>query len=107
MCGDPYNPIANSVSSGLTPAPSRGTSELQAWPGERWSEMKLVDRESIDKVDVRHMTEDELALRGIRLINREEVILQCLNCEETWEPVLDFSGKLPPGYWHCPSGCNQ
>jgi hypothetical protein len=69
--------------------------------------MKVLDRVCLDKVDVRRMTEDALARLGIRLINREEVILQCLNCEETWEPVLDCSGKLRPGYWHCPAGYNR
>jgi hypothetical protein len=67
--------------------------------------MRVRDRVCLDKVDVRHMTEAELGRMGIRLINREEVILQCLNCEETWEPSLDCSGKLPVGYWHCPAGC--
>jgi hypothetical protein len=67
--------------------------------------MRVLDRVCLDKVDLRHMTEDELGRLGIRLINREEVILQCLNCEETWEASLDCSGKLPAGYWHCPAGC--
>jgi len=58
-------------------------------------------------MDVRHMTEDELGRAGIRLINREEVILQCLHCEETWEVSLDSSGKLPMGYWQCPAGCME
>jgi hypothetical protein len=67
--------------------------------------MRVLDRVCLDKVDVRHMTEAELGRMGIRLINREEVILQCLNCEETWEAFLDCSGRLPVGWWHCPSGC--
>jgi hypothetical protein len=68
--------------------------------------MKVLDRVCLDKVDVRHMTEEELAHLGIRLVNHDEVILECLVCEETWEPVLDAAGKLPQGYWHCPCGCN-
>jgi hypothetical protein len=68
--------------------------------------MKALDRVCLDKVDVRHMTKEELGRVGVRLINREEVILQCLNCAKTWEALLDSSGKLPASYWHCPAGCN-
>ena len=41
--------------------------------------MRVLDRVCLDKVDMRHMAEAELGRMGIRLINREEVILQCLN----------------------------
>jgi hypothetical protein len=68
--------------------------------------MKVLDRVCLDKMDVRHMTEEELSRLGLRLINHDEVILQCLHCEETWEPQLDCGGKLPPDYWKCPAGCN-
>jgi hypothetical protein len=68
--------------------------------------MKVLDRVCLDKMDVRHMTEEELSSRGLRLANHAEVILQCLSCEETWEPQLDSSGKLASDYWKCPAGCN-
>jgi hypothetical protein len=68
--------------------------------------MKILDRVCLDKVDVRHMTEEELSRLGIRLVNHDEVIIQCLHCEETWEPTLDCGGKLAPDYWKCPAGCN-
>ena len=69
--------------------------------------MKVLDRVCLDKVDVRHMTEEALSRLGVRLVNHSEVILECLHCEETWEPVLDSSGKLASGYWKCPAGCND
>ena len=69
--------------------------------------MKVLDHVCLDKVDVRHMTEEALSRLGVRLVNPSEVILECLHCEETWEPVLDSSGKLATGYWKCPAGCND
>jgi hypothetical protein len=69
--------------------------------------MNVRDRVCLDKVDVRHMTEEELSRLGVRVVNHSELILECLNCEEVWEPVLDSSGKLESGYWKCPSGCND
>ena len=76
-------------------------------PRERLNTMKVLDRVCLDKVDVRHMTEDQLSRLGVRLINRNELILECLQCQETWEPVLDCGGKLAPDYWKCPAGCNE
>lgn len=69
--------------------------------------MNVLDRVCLDKVDVRHMTEEELARLGVRLIDHNQLILQCLHCEETWEPMLDSSGKLPAGYWKCPAECSE
>ena len=69
--------------------------------------MKVLDRVCLDKVDVRHMTEEELSRLGVRIVNPSELILECLHCEETWEPGLDSSGKLALGYWKCPAGCNK
>jgi len=41
--------------------------------------MNVLDRVCLDKVDVRHMTEDQLSRLGVRLVNHSEVILECLN----------------------------
>ncbi len=69
--------------------------------------MRLLERNRIDKEDVRHMAEAELVRMGIRLLNRQDVVLQCASCMETWSPELDFNGKLPFDYWVCPAGCNR
>jgi hypothetical protein len=61
----------------------------------------------MDKEDVRHMADAELARLGVRLLNRQEFILQCTNCMETWSPQLDSNGKLPFTYSLCPAGCNR
>lgn len=68
--------------------------------------MKAVDRETIDKEDVRHMSEVQLARLGVRRLRSDDVILQCVTCGETWLPQLDSSGKLPFDYWYCPRKCN-
>lgn len=68
--------------------------------------MKVSDRPGLDKQDVRHMKDAELSDRGIRLVNRTDVVLKCMNCGETWAPQLDSDGKLPFDYWVCPAKCN-
>jgi len=68
--------------------------------------MKVSGRPWLDKQDVRHMTDAELSDLGIRLVNRTDVVLQCVACGETWVPQLDSDGKLPFDYWVCPARCN-
>ncbi|HEY3838008.1 MAG TPA: hypothetical protein VGL72_15610 [Bryobacteraceae bacterium] len=68
--------------------------------------MRLLDQ-VVDKEDVRHMSDAEMAERGITVVNREALTLQCLTCSHTWTPQLDSFGKLPFDYWLCPSNCNQ
>jgi hypothetical protein len=62
---------------------------------------------AVDKQDVRHMTDAELAEWGVRMVNRAELILGCSECGETWAPQLDASGRLPQDYWICPLKCNE
>lgn len=69
--------------------------------------MRLLKHNRIDKEDVRHMPEAELVRMGVRFLKRQEVVLQCASCMETWSPELDFSGKLPFDYWVCAAGCNR
>jgi hypothetical protein len=69
--------------------------------------MKTLEHNRVDKEDVRHMTESELATMGVRLLNREDIVLQCLKCQETWSPQLDGNGKLPFDAFLCPARCNQ
>jgi hypothetical protein len=69
--------------------------------------MKVLDRSCVDKEDVRHMTDAELAKLGVRLVNRQDLILQCVACMEKWSPQLDSNGKLPFDYWACPANCNR
>lgn len=35
-----------------------------------------------------------------------QAIFRCKACGATWQPELLENGKLPAGYWHCPTGCN-
>jgi hypothetical protein len=69
--------------------------------------MRVVDRSVVDKEDVRHMTGAELARLGVRLLNKQDLILQCVTCSETWSPQLDSNGKLQFDYWVCPANCNR
>ena len=69
--------------------------------------MRAVIQTCTDKQDVRHMTDAELSRLGVRLLNRDEIILQCKRCRETWSPQLDSNGKLPFNYWLCPAACNR
>jgi hypothetical protein len=69
--------------------------------------MKALARNRVDKEDVRRMPKTELASLGVRLLNHENFVLQCLNCEETWSPQLGDDGKLPFDAFLCPVGCNR
>jgi hypothetical protein len=69
--------------------------------------MKVLDRNCMDKEDVRHMADAEQARLGVRLIDKQEITLQCRVCMETWSPQLDSNGKLPFDYWVCPANCNR
>ena len=69
--------------------------------------MRVLDRNCMDKEDVRHMPDAELERLGVRLLNKQDIILQCTDCRETWSPQLDSSGKLPFDYWLCPANCNR
>ena len=67
--------------------------------------MRVLDR-IVDKQDVRHMSEDQLIQLGIKVLDRQALILQCRSCRYTWSPQLDSDGKLPFDYWLCPAECN-
>jgi hypothetical protein len=69
--------------------------------------MRVQDRSYVDKEDLRHMSETELTRLGVRLLNRQDVVLQCRSCRETWSPQLDSNGKLSFDYWMCPAHCNR
>ncbi len=68
--------------------------------------MRVFDHSCIDKEDLRRMPESELAHLGVRLVDRQQAVLQCTRCAETWAPQLDANGKLPFHYWMCPARCN-
>ena len=69
--------------------------------------MKVLDRTTMDKEDVRHLNEAQLTRLGIRIINRSDLVLQCIACGEHWTPQLDSGGHLPFDYWICPANCNR
>jgi hypothetical protein len=53
------------------------------------------------------MSDSELSMLGVRMLNRKDLVLECAKCAETWVPQLDSSGKLPFDYWLCPAKCNR
>jgi hypothetical protein len=68
--------------------------------------MKTLERNRIDKEDVRRMPEAELAALGVKLVNRDAFVLECSRCGERWSPQLDAYGKLPFDAFRCPAHCN-
>jgi hypothetical protein len=68
--------------------------------------MRVLERDLVDKVDVRHMSDEQLTKMGIRVLNKQTLTLQCVACSHTWTPQLDCDGKLPFDYWLCPVQCN-
>ena len=69
--------------------------------------MRVLDRNLVDKEDVRHMSESHLAELGIRVLDKQALTLQCTSCGHKWDPQLDCDGKLPFDYWRCPANCNR
>ena len=43
---------------------------------------------------------------GVRINNKYDLSLECLECGEVWAPQLRLDGTLPRGYWKCPNRCN-
>ena len=60
--------------------------------------MRVLDHAGIDKQDLRHMSDTEWAQLGVRLVNRTDLVLKCIDCGETWVPQLDSAGKLQFDY---------
>jgi len=54
----------------------------------------------------RRFCESELKRCGVTLLDESSTQLQCVACSQVWSPNLLSGGKLPRGYWKCPSGCN-
>jgi hypothetical protein len=48
----------------------------------------------------------QLARLGVQILNRHDLLLECMSCGTTWSPTLTHDGKLPPYYWQCPNKCN-
>ena len=69
--------------------------------------MKTLDYSFLDKEDLRHLPEAEMERLGVRLLNRQEVVLQCRRCRESWAPQLESNGKLAFDFWVCPARCNR
>lgn len=56
--------------------------------------------------DSRRLSGPILATFGIRLLNRYDLLLECMQCGEIFTPSLLPEGRLPRGYWQCPNKCN-
>ncbi len=68
--------------------------------------MKATEHTVPMKDDPRHMSSVQLARLGVQLLNKYDLLMQCMTCGETWSPQLDRHNRLPFGYWHCPKKCN-
>ena len=45
--------------------------------------------------------------KQIDIIDEDQFMLKCRNCNATWKPESEGRVRLPKGYWHCPNGCNE
>jgi hypothetical protein len=69
--------------------------------------VNIIEKEPITHhADPRQLSGVQLALLGVELMNRYDLLLRCVTCGQTWTPELDSHGKLIRGYWVCPSRCN-
>ena len=66
-----------------------------------------LERNRVDREDVRQMPETALAAMGVRLVNKQNFVLECTRCGEHWSPPLNADGKLPHDAFTCPAGCNR
>jgi hypothetical protein len=49
---------------------------------------------------------EQMAMLGVRLLNKYGRILQCVACDEIWGPQTAADGSFRPGFWRCPNKCN-
>jgi hypothetical protein len=54
----------------------------------------------------RRLSTDEMARRGVRLLNKYGLFLECVWCHHTWSPRLRRDHTLPRRFWECPNRCN-
>jgi hypothetical protein len=58
------------------------------------------------KLRPKRFTPRELEKVGIRILDKEEIKLECAKCGQVWFPMLlPGGGRLPRNYWKCPNGC--
>ena len=55
----------------------------------------------------KRVTDGELAKVGVRIIDRDSVLLECVRRGHRWTPKLMAGGRMPTGWWRCPNGCNE
>lgn len=56
--------------------------------------------------EFRQFSSDEMARRGVRLLNKYGLFLECMLCRQTWSPRLRRDYTLPELFWECPNRCN-
>ena len=54
----------------------------------------------------RRLSTDEMARRGVRLLNKYGLFLECIWCHQAWSPRLRRDRTLPHRFWECPNRCN-
>lgn len=59
-----------------------------------------------DGVRPKRFSERELSRVGIRIVDKTNVWLRCVQCGEMFFARRGADGYLPQGYWRCPNGCN-
>jgi len=45
--------------------------------------------------------------RGVQCVDHSTGLFECLECGRRWYACFQNGGRLPRGYWKCPSGCNH
>jgi hypothetical protein len=55
----------------------------------------------------RRCTEGQLKKVGVTLCDRHRLVLRCDACGQVWSLNVLPEGRLPRGYWKCPTGCHR
>ena len=45
----------------------------------------------------------DLAKVGVEVADKYTLLLRCMTCGCTWTPDMKPSGRMPHGWWRCPS----
>jgi len=61
---------------------------------------------AVEKVKAKFLSGTQLARLGVQILNKHDLLLQCMTCGEVWATRVEPDGSLPFGYWHCPNRCN-
>ncbi len=66
----------------------------------------LAIREKPMATSRQRLSSSEMARRGVRLLNKYGLFLECVRCRHAWSPRLRADRTLSLRFWECPNRCN-